>query len=232
MTKSIARATAAFVVVVAGIVAITLFFSGGSSRRHRWTFLGDDVSPDALGFRVGEPRSGTWSVEHDDAATGARSLVNRVGDDDAPPATLVTNVVRARDLRALTRCRVSPGGACGIVFRYVDDRTHHVARLQTDRVVLARVAGGKERVLGSSAANVFAGIWHELTVEARGDVLRVAWNGAVVIDVHDVVPAPIGTAGLWAPSSGEAYFDELAVDVFPAAAQVVEVLPLLGGRTS
>jgi hypothetical protein len=227
----LARATAGIIVILVGVVGASLFVGGSTSARHRWTFLGD-ATLDALGFRVGAARGGTWTVEPDRIATGARALVNRVGDSDAPPATLVTSLVRARDLRALTRCRVSEGGACGLVFRYLDDRTHHLARLEAGRVVLARVRAGGEHILAISERDVATGIWHELSVEARGDAIRVSWNGQTVVDVHDPLAAPAGAVGLWAPAGSEAYFDELAVEVLPASPQAVEVLPFLYRRTS
>lgn len=218
------------VVGIVALMGVGIVLIGGSPSRHRWTFL-EDAAPDVLGFRVGAATGGEWSIEDDHAATGARSLVNRVGEENAPPATLVSSRVQARDVEAATRCRVreEQEGACGLVFRYHDDGAHHVARVEagSGQIVLARVTGGTERVLGRTDAPVLAGVWHELVVEARGDAIRVTWNGRRVIDVHDIVPSPIGGVGLWAPSGSEAYFDELAVEVFPSAPQVVEVLPLL-----
>ncbi len=238
---SMTRLVAGAVLAVALVVLASAFAGGDSATRHRWTFVDEAASTDVLGFRAAAGRGGEWSIEHDQAATGARSLVNRIGEEDAPPATLVTSLVFARDVRAVTRCRVSqdrgrerPEGACGLVFRYLDDGTHHVARIEADtgRIVLARASGGSERVLGSATARGLPGVWQELAVDARGDAIRVSWNGRSVIEVHDVFPSPGGGVGLWAPSSSEAYFDELAVEVFVSAPQVVEVLPLLQRRTS
>lgn len=209
---------------------------GSSPASHRWTFSEDVGSADVSGLGAGASPAGGWIIEHDQSATGARSIVSRIGERHAAPAALVTSDVRARDVRAATRCRPtedSEAGACGLVFRYVDDKTHHVARVDTSRqVVLARVGGGAERVLASGRSDVGAGIWHELSVEARGDAIRVVLNGQTVIDTRDVRPAPIGAVGLWAPSACEAYFDELTVDVFPTALQTLEMLPILPRRTS
>lgn len=227
--------------VVAGAVFLGLSlskFDGGEPKgRHRWAFLDDAGSPEVLGFYVNTKRAGAWTIEDDTAATGARSLVNRTGEDDAPPSMLVASAVNARDLHATTRCRVSAdrtAGACGLVFRHVDSRTHHVARLEpaSGRVVLGRILGGAEHVLGSADAQLSMGSWHELKVNARGDTIRVMCDGKVLIDVHDVVPSPHGGVGLWVPSRGEAFFDELAIEVFAATPQVLEVLPLLKGRSS
>lgn len=230
-----ARVTAAVVAALALALGASLFGAGGAGARHRWTFLDETASPASLGLHVAADRGGPWSVEIDPAATGSRALVNRAGDVDAPPAVLVAHAVRGRDLQASTRCRVDPtraGASCGIVFRYVDGGTHHVARIEpaSDRIILARVTHGTERVLGIAGASA-GSAWNELSVDARGDAIRVSCNGRLLIDLHDFAPSPTGTVGLWAPSSGEAFFDELAVDVLPQALQAVEMLPLLHRRT-
>jgi hypothetical protein len=51
-----------------------------------------------------------------------------------------------------------------------------------------------------------------------------------VVEVVDHTPAIAGGVGLWAPAASEAYFDELAVDVLPASAQALEILPLVGAK--
>ncbi len=226
----LARVPAMLLPVVLVVVILANLFGDSAARRHRWSFL-EDVRVDVLGFRADVPQGGAWSIEQDASASGGRALVNRAGDPSAAATSLVASSVVARDVRATTRCRVAgaPGdGACGLVFRYVDVAGHHVARLETDtrKIVLARVVGGREHVLRSANADVAVDTWQELGIEARGDLIRVTWNGKPLLDAHDVLPAPVGSVGLWAPSRSEAYFDELAVDVLPAAPQAIELLPL------
>jgi len=221
-----ARGIAALAIAVVVVLASAL---AGDAPRHRWTFVDDSLE----GLRGSTPAAGAWDITPDEAATGARALVNRAGDENAPAATLVASRVNTRDLRISTRCRVSrDDGACGLVFRHADDATHHVARIELDRIVLARIRGGQERILGARDAPLSPLVWHELAVEARGDVLRVTCDGRVVIDVVDAAPAPPGRAGVWAPARAEAFFDELAVDVHAAIPQAVEVLPLFPRQKS
>ena len=228
-----ARTAAAVVVLGALAVGATVFVGGESPARHRWRFLDETSDPGTLGFRIGVGHGGTWALEQHETATGARALVNRIGDPSAPPAILLAGSLRARDVRASTRCKVATamaGDACGIVFRVLDDKNHHVARLDVAarRIVVAVVAGGGERVLGATSARIESGVWQELSVEARGDRIRVSSNGRDVIDVADATPAHFGSVGLWAPAAAEVYFDELVVETLPAAPQALEVLPLLG----
>ena len=204
----------------------------GSPSARRWTFV-DPSDPKALGFRAPSPHGGAWAVEHDPTATAAHSLSNRIGDAEAHPATLVASDVRARDIRAVTRCKVTVGdGGCGVVFRFRDDRNHHIARVDVTgrRVVLAVVTDGAERELASVPAQVDRGIWQELVVEVRGDRLRAICNGRDIVETEHHAAAIAGSVGLGVPAKTEAYFDELAVDILPASAQALEVLPILGAK--
>lgn len=222
-SSSIARPLAAIAVVAALLFFGAALFGGGKSGHHRWTFI-DDMP----GLTASTDDRGTWAIEADDVAVGARSLVNRAGDDSAPPAVLVASSVTGRDVRAVTRCRTD--GACGLVFRYLDDANHHLVRFEVGdaRVVLARVSHGGETILATAdAPAVRTGVWQELGVEARGDAIRVALNGIATIDTNDILPSPAGSIGLWVPSTDEAFFDDLSIDVFAASPQAVELLPLL-----
>lgn len=230
-----ARVAAAALVVAAGGIALAALSGHGASPKRRWMFAEPGRVPESLGFLVTSPQGGTWRVEHDAIATGAASMVNRVGDAAAPPAVLVASGSPGRDVRVATRCRVAAaeGGACGVVFRHRDEGTHHVARLEADRgrVVLVRRSGGFERVLGVADAKVSASAWHELVVEARGDRVEVAVDGERRIEARDPLPSFTGHVGLWAPAGGEAWFDELGVEVFPASPEPTEILPLLRPAT-
>lgn len=232
-----ARATASVILLVAVLVAISLLGHGRGAAKHRWTFVEEAASPDARHFSAGSASSGPWALEAHQAATGARALVNRMGEDDAPAATLVAHGIEARDVRSVTRCRVRAdrrGGACGLVFRYTDDATHHVARVDagSGRIVLSRVRAGTETELGSVGVGAAPDVWYELGVEARGDAIRVSFNGQAVIELRDSGPCTAGKVGLWAPSGTEAFFDELSVEVLAVGPRGLDALPILANGRS
>lgn len=229
------RALAAAAVLGALLAGVSIFASHGSSSLRRWTFLEDTSDPAALGFAAlatDASRAGEWLLADHDTATGARALVNRAGEEAAPPATLLVGSVHARDVRAATRCKVAvpEGDGCGLVFRYRDIDDHHLVRLDFTgrRLVIARVAGGVERELGAVPARVDGAVWQEIAVYARGDRIRATCNGRDVLDVTDPTAAIPGSVGLWAPAVAEAYFDELSVETLPASPQALEILPILG----
>jgi len=235
------RRTSTFARMAGGATLVGALAAGASALHantpaiRRWTFADGAPDPAALGFVAGDARGGRWELASHRAATGARALVNYAGDDAAPPATLRSEAMRARDLRASTRCKVSEAskGGCGLVFRFVDAKNHVVARLDAaeGRVVLASLSGDEERILGSVPGPVEPGVWQEIAIEARGDHLRVLCNGSSALDVIDPTPARLGSVGVWAAAEAEAYFDELEIEVLPASAQALEVLLLRKGAS-
>jgi hypothetical protein len=205
------RALAAAAVVTVLALFASFFAGAPAPTKQRWTFLDDS-------FATGD----AWSIEHHEAATGGRALSKDAGGSSA---VLVATSTPARDVRAMTRCKAQ-GEGCGLAFRVADDRTFTVARVAGNRVELVRVDDGKEHVLGSKTiASGAAGVWQELAVEARGDSVRVAVNGAHTLDVHDPRPAVAGGVGLWAPA--RAWFDELSIETLSTSPQAIEVLPFL-----
>jgi hypothetical protein len=150
------------------------------------------------------PSAGTWVVEADPAATGRRALVNHPGSSEQPAALAIVRGLSASDATLATRCR----GACGLVFRVLDARTHYVARVETEpsSLVLAVVEGGAERELAREPIPPRTG-WRDLTVSVTGDHIRVDVDGGSVVDVRDQTLRTAGGKGLWAPAVGSAAFD-------------------------
>ncbi|MDB4936010.1 MAG: hypothetical protein JWP87_2982 [Labilithrix sp.] len=236
-SSSWARRAVAMAACVAAVALLGWAAAPASATKLRWRFVGPDDALSALDLRAQVEGSGEWKVEDHSEATGARALVNGAGDPARGPSLLVATKAWTRDLRAVTRCKVAadqPARACGVVFRFVDDRNYHAARLDAARgaLVVARVSQGREQILGTQVAPAPPGVWQELALEARGDRIRLSWNGAAPLEVIDVAPALAGGAGLWAPAAGISYFDELAVDPMPATAQAFELLPLLAKGSS
>lgn len=231
------RRVVAAAACIAAIGALAYAAAPPSLKKLRWTFVEPAAAPAELGLRAHDGDSGAWQVEDDSYATGARALVNREGNPTAAPAVIVATSAFTRDLRASTRCKVAPdmaASACGVVFRFRDSASYHVARLDIGEgaLVVSQVSGGRERVLGKREAKASPGVWQELALEARGSRIRLSLNAGSTLEVVDVAPSVAGNVGLWSPAAGIAYFDELTVDPLPASAQAFELLPLLGKSSS
>lgn len=223
--------------LVLACVALLVFFvaSAPTSRLVRWRFL--DVASDtsSLGLTTTRAGGGTWAVEHHPEATGARALVNRIGEPGAGPAILVAREASARDLRAATRCKVNAEAeaeaACGLVFGYRDEANYGLARLDVARrkLVIATIRGGVERELASAEADVAKGVWHELVAEVHGGNVRASCDGRFVVEARGAASS-IGKAGVWVPASTEAFFDELALDLHPTN-EALDIVPILSSRS-
>jgi hypothetical protein len=74
-------------------------------------------------------------------------------------------------------------------------------------------------------------VWHELAVDARGGMIRLDWNGRKIVEVAERSLSTSGHVGLWVPSAGVAFFDELTVERVSDAPHALEVLPLLRPRS-
>lgn len=220
------------------LVVIGGLFTGGPQHSgQRWMFLEAATTPAELGFHASAPRGGPWAVESHEHATGARALVNREGEDEAPPAILVAHALWTRDFKAVTRCRTSAARAvqqCGVVFRFRDASNYSVAKLDSvdGSVVLADVVDGDENPLARSPAEAPPNTWHELRVEAQAGLVRIFWNSRQVVERAEVVPAAAGRIGLWVPASGVAYFDELSIEGLMDSPRSLEVLPFLARSRS
>ncbi len=228
------RAIASGLVLTCGALLLFFVASAPTSRLVRWRFL--DVASDtsSLGLTTTRAGGGTWAVEHHPEATGARALVNRVGEPGAGPAILLARETSARDLRAATRCKVSADAAaeaaCGLVFGYRDEANYGLARLDVARrkLVIATVRGGIERELAGAEADVVKGVWHELVAEVHGGDVRASCDGRFVVEARGAA-SPIGKAGVWVPAATEAFFDELALDMHPTN-EVLDIVPILAPR--
>jgi len=124
------------------------------------------------------------------------------------------------DLRLEVRCRTVSGKvdqACGLVFRYRGPDDYYVARANAleDDVNLYRVVRGRRQEIQGWSGEVEPGTWHALAVEARGDQLRVSWEGRVVIEARDATIREAGRVGVWTKADSVTHFKDLGVWPLP-----------------
>jgi hypothetical protein len=152
-----------------------------------------------------------------DTVGGNNALV-QLDDDPTPdryPLAVADEPV-LRDLELSVRCRPFAGRvdqACGLVFRYRDERNYYVTRANAleGNVRFYYVRDGKRQQLASWSGEVPADRWSELRAEARGDHVVVHWNGRKVIDARDTTFLEAGRVGLWTKADSVTAFDDLVV---------------------
>ena len=209
-------------VVMAGLVGNAL---GQGTAPKTWTFQDDPVNRPPAGFsfgRTGKGRPGKWVVLADGSAPAGDHVLAQVDEDrtDYRFPVAVADAPILRDLRVEVRCKPVGGEvdrACGLVFRFQDADNYYVARANAleDNVNLYHVVQGRRRQMRGWHGKVAGGVWHALAVEARGDRLKVIWNGEAVIDVADTTFREAGKVGLWTKADSVTYFDALSVAPLP-----------------
>jgi hypothetical protein len=185
-----------------------------------WTFLGDQPNASPAGFsfgRTGSGRMGQWVVRLDPGAPAGDHVLAQIDADDTdyrfPVA--VADAPLLKDLPLEVHCKPVSGKtdqACGLVFRYRDENNYYVARGNAleDNVRLYRVVEGRRRQIGGWNGKVPGGTWHAMAVEARGDDLKVLWDGKQVLQVADATFQQAGKVGLWTKADSVTYFAGLA----------------------
>ena len=194
----------------------------GGGRPTTFTFDKDAVGKKPSGFvfartkNLGKP--GKWVVEAlKDAPSGGKALGQVDNDDTSARYPLaVTATGFPPDVKVSVKCKAVSGDtdqACGVVFRYQDENNYYITRSNVleGNVRLYHVKDGKRTQFASWDGKVAGNVWHELTAEARGDTLRVHFNGQKVIDAKDDTFPAGGKVGLWTKADSVVYFDDLRI---------------------
>jgi hypothetical protein len=203
------------IAAVVGAVAIARAAAGAIT----WDFGAEapGAAPNGFSFgRTGQGREGRWVVVADPTSpAGGRALAQL--DDDATDYRFPVAVAEApvlRDLRLEVRCRPLSGKvdeACGLVFRFRDADDYYVARANAleDNVNLYRVVKGRRSQIAGWRGAVTRDAWHALAVEARGDHLKVFWDGRPVVDARDATFPEAGRVGVWTKADSVTHFAAL-----------------------
>lgn len=195
----------------------------GASRT--WDFQSDAVGAAPAGFsfgRTGQGGPGRWEVKLDPTAPAGDHVLAQLEPDgtDYHFPVAVADAPLLKDLRVDVKCKQVAGNvdqACGLVLRYRDADNYYVARANAleDNIRLYRVVKGNRQQLASWSGAVQPRTWHALAIEARGDKLRVIWEGRPVIEAADETFRDAGKAGLWTKADSVTYFDALSVTPLP-----------------
>jgi hypothetical protein len=168
----------------------------------------------------GLARPGRWLVKaQPDAPTPGHVLAHLAQDHGGAGDRLAaTTGVFHSDVRVSAKGRTAAGKAAqawGLLFRYVDETNHYLTSAGQAGVRLYRVKRGKRTQVGSWNGKGQTGAWNELVAEAKGDRLRVYFNGQKVIEARDNTFRAGGKGGLWTQVAAGVetvvYFDDFNV---------------------
>lgn len=200
-------------------MVILAALAAGASPQRSWTFDQDSPGKPPAGFsfgltaRLGKP--GRWVVTPGKAVGKVLAQIDKDATNARYPIAVADEPSLA-NLRVKVRCQPISGEvdqACGLVFRYRDENNYYVTRANAleDNVRLYHVKDGKRKQFATWDGKVAPGVWHTLEAEARGDLLRVFWNGKKVIEARDTTFVQPGKVGVWTKADSVTYFDDLEV---------------------
>ena len=138
------------------------------------------------------------------------------------------------DFTLTTRFKTVKGVAeqmAGIAFRIQNATNYYVVRASSlgNNLRFYKVLNGERGPLVGPTVPVPSGVWHELTVECKGNAIRCLLDGKELITATDKVnPFMSGKIGFWTKSDSVSYFTDTRLvykpHEAPAQALVREVL--------
>lgn len=116
--------------------------------------------------------------------------------------------------------KIDQGG--GFVWRFQDANNYYIVRANPleNNVVLYKVENGKRtdlpligkgRTYGTEAP-VPTNQWHDLKLEAKGNLFTVYVNGKQLFQVEDETFANAGKVGFWTKADAVTYFDDFVIN--------------------
>lgn len=187
-------------------------FSGGTLAGYTVVDQGTVSGPSQWTVQNGQ----VWQLSNIEDGDGSRAGLPKLG------SLLLAPSGTPADQELRVRLRNDDNDAIGVVLRYQDGQNHYRFSLDAQRHYrrLVKVVQGTWTTLWESDDDYPPDVWHELECSARGDVLRVTWNGLPLCEVRDP-DLTAGRVGLYCWASTGARFDDLRVVEPPRARAVL-----------
>jgi len=187
-----------------------------------WRFDGPvGSSPAGFDFTQTDGPPGAWIIrERPDAPSSPAVLSQEDSSRQSSRfATAVVSGLAWRDGSVSVRCAALGGTidrACGIVWRFQDERNYYVARANAleNNVRLYYVQDGSRHEIAGWNGAVTSCAWHTLRADMRGDQVEIFWNDQRVIEARDSRFVQPGRSGVWIKADSRTAFDDLSVRVF------------------
>jgi hypothetical protein len=105
----------------------------------------------------------------------------------------------------------------GVAFRIQDEKNYYVVRasaLGRSLLFYKFVNGQRSKPVGSYF-DIPKGVWHQLTVECKGNTIRCLFNGKEVIPPAIDYTFTQGKIGFWTKSDSLSYFSDTRIEYMP-----------------
>jgi 3-keto-disaccharide hydrolase len=159
-----------------------------------------------------------WVVQADGSAPSKPNVLAQTSADrtDYRFPLAIADDGSYQNLDLSVKFKAVSGGidrAGGLVFRLKDANNYYVVRANAleDNFNLYRVVNGKRREIKGSRVKVSSGEWHELRVEAVGNMFTCFFDGDKKMEATDETFKEAGKIGVWTKADSVTFFDDLRV---------------------
>lgn len=192
-----------------------------------------ETPPGFRGTVVGEGQPGRWVVVEDEVPSSIGNVtanapvpkrpvlaqLSRDITDEHYPVLVYTNEVFG-DFTFTTRLKCVGGAVeqmAGIVFRWQDEKNFYYVRASAKGRTLRffKVVGGQRSAPIGPEMEIPAGVWHELSVECKGNQINVLFNGKQGIPTMTDNSFSAGQIGFWTKSDSVSYFADARINYTP-----------------
>jgi hypothetical protein len=228
--------------------ALALALPAGAAER-KFDFSEVRANQMPPGFRStvsGQGKPGDWKVILDDvppplppltpqaAVNTKRPVLAQLAQDptDEHFPLLIYEPEIFRDFTLTTRFKTVRGAIeqmAGIAFRIQDETNYYVLRASSlgNTFRFYKVVNGQRGAIIGPEVPIPSGVWHELSVECKGNQIRCLLNGKEVIPPLADSSFSRGKIGFWTKSDSVSYFSDtriLYTPLEPAAQKIVREL--------
>ena len=222
-----------FVILIA--VAVSASAALGAERFFDFSAMTEGKPPE--GFQsvlTGGGKPGDWKVVLAEAPTAFKPLapgalaVSKSGvlaqlstdaTDERFPALIFDGEVFG-DFTFTTKFKCVDGKAeqmAGVAFRYQDPKNYYVIRASAlgNNVRFYKFVNGERSAPIGPEVPIARGVWHELTVECKGNQIRCLFNGKEIIPPLTDNSFGFGRLGFWTKSDSVSHFADAKVTYTP-----------------
>jgi hypothetical protein len=219
------------------LLAVVGSCASGRAAERLFDFSALPEGKPPVGFRsvlTGSGAPGDWKVVLAEAPTafqpltpnaprsgknGVLAQLSTDTTDERFPALIFTEEVFG-DFTFTTKFKCVAGQTdqmAGVVFRYQDPKNYYVVRASGlgNNVRFYKFVNGERSTPIGPELPVARGVWHELTVECRGNQIRCLFNGKEAIPALTDNSFAFGQLGFWTKSDSVSHFADGKVTYTP-----------------
>lgn len=204
-----------------------------SAAERRIDFSQSKVGAPPAGFRgavTGEGKPGEWKVVTDEvpslmpalsskaSAVARQSVLAQLAQDptDEHFPLFVYEDETFGDFTLTTRLKTVAGKQeqmAGVAFRIQNETNYYVVRISSmgNNIRFYKFVNGVRSTPIGPELKVPTNVWHELTIECKGNQIRVLMNGIEVLPTLTDSSFPSGKIGFWTKSDSISYFADAKV---------------------